>query len=529
VATTKINEMRKVIAAVSPPPIIYNAAEARRQEMYQMLKGKPFYIFDKAQHRAEARRVGGPRCCFNHLVGLPELNGVQHPLYDYQQLIFDKLQSEGKKYLWIKKATGLGISEFFLRYIAWLCTKDDAMRGKRICIITGIRIETAVDHMNRLRALFFKNLDVTFDSKRTVLELNGCTIECFPAEHTDTLRSLVDIRFLLIDEADFFPPQQAQNIRDVAERLIPKTGGEVRIVFVSTPNRPDGLFSKMEVENPSIYDKIFLDWRCGYGKVYSPESIAVARTSPSWGREYELKYHGSAFGNVLLPSTVDAAIELGKEYDPTDEAEIKNPFVLRCIGVDPAWGGSSKFAIVLTQVKTRQYPHGERDVIEVMVAEQHERANFSDMVSRVTDIFRTFNGFRHDVRSLDFPVFVDQSAAGFLSSLRQAVGLEPRYDLLVEKARKAGFTQPRQIQSILGCIQPKLFTHTENAKMLSGLKQLFDQEMVAVNEKFFDLITALRSAYSSDGDTLDKQHSYGNDLIDALMISLSWWKLKKAA
>ena len=29
------------------------------------------------------------------------------------------------KHLWVKKATGLGVTEFMLRLMAWLCTKDD--------------------------------------------------------------------------------------------------------------------------------------------------------------------------------------------------------------------------------------------------------------------------------------------------------------------------------------------------------------------------------------------------------------------
>jgi hypothetical protein len=62
--------------------------------------------------------------------------------------------------------------------------------------------------------------------------------------------------------------------------------------------------------------------------------------------------------------------------------------------------------------------------------------------------------------------------------------------------------------------------------MLSHLKGMFDNQMVAVNEKFIDLIVSLRSAYSEDGDTLSKQHSPHNDIFEALMISLYWWRLQ---
>jgi hypothetical protein len=45
-------------------------------------------------------------------------------------MVFDSLViqngnlSSNNKHLWIKKATGLGVSEFMLRFMAWLCVKD---------------------------------------------------------------------------------------------------------------------------------------------------------------------------------------------------------------------------------------------------------------------------------------------------------------------------------------------------------------------------------------------------------------------
>jgi len=50
-------------------------------------------------------------------------DGVEKPLFDYERKIFEALQSH--KHVWIKKATGLGITEYFLRYIAWLCLRNE--------------------------------------------------------------------------------------------------------------------------------------------------------------------------------------------------------------------------------------------------------------------------------------------------------------------------------------------------------------------------------------------------------------------
>jgi hypothetical protein len=72
---------------------------------------------------------------FNHIIGLPQKGGVARPLYDYEKILFDSLVTkDSNKHLWIKKATGLGI-EFMLRFMAWLCLKDNALSGSQMCIV----------------------------------------------------------------------------------------------------------------------------------------------------------------------------------------------------------------------------------------------------------------------------------------------------------------------------------------------------------------------------------------------------------
>ncbi|MFL6366332.1 MAG: hypothetical protein ACJ71P_18460 [Nitrososphaeraceae archaeon] len=77
-----------------------------------------------------------------------------------RKIIFDSLVTPDgninshRKHLWIKKATGLGISEFMLRLMAWLCLKDDALAGSQMCIVTGPRIDLAIALIDRMKKLF---------------------------------------------------------------------------------------------------------------------------------------------------------------------------------------------------------------------------------------------------------------------------------------------------------------------------------------------------------------------------------------
>ena len=61
------------------------------------------------------------------------------------------------KHLWIKKATGLGISEFMLRFMAWLCVKDNSYRNCQMCIVTGPNQDIAIKLIKRLKGIFEPN------------------------------------------------------------------------------------------------------------------------------------------------------------------------------------------------------------------------------------------------------------------------------------------------------------------------------------------------------------------------------------
>ena len=147
--------------------------ENTRKELFQRLQGKPFWIWDKQQHKLEDIRASGD-CCFNHILGLPQKDGNDKPLYEYEQIIYDSLVTRNSnKHLWIKKATGLGISEFMIRFMAWLCLKDNALSGSQMCIVTGPRIDLAIALIDRMKRLFAGKIGLTdtFDTKKTVIEL----------------------------------------------------------------------------------------------------------------------------------------------------------------------------------------------------------------------------------------------------------------------------------------------------------------------------------------------------------------------
>ena len=85
-------------------------------EIFERLRDKPFWVWNLEEHIQEDVRTKG-ECCFNHIIGLPTKDGLEKPIFDYQQLLYEALLSTDfcnplnhgfkDKHLWIKKATGL--------------------------------------------------------------------------------------------------------------------------------------------------------------------------------------------------------------------------------------------------------------------------------------------------------------------------------------------------------------------------------------------------------------------------------------
>ena len=393
----------------------------QQSRLSEKLDHKPFWIWDVDEHKQEDIDTKG-ECCFNHIIGLPQKDGNDKPLYDYEKLIFDALVAHNtNKHVWIKKTTGLGISEFMLRFMAWLSLKDNALSGSQMCIVTGPRIDLAIALIDRMKNLFSnnssKNLSV-FDTKETVIELNRVKIEAFPSHHLDAMRGLPNVSFILLDEADFFPPGQQQDARDVSERYIAKSNPY--IVMVSTPNTPEGLFERIEKEadETCLYKRIFLDYTYGIGKIYTAEEIEKAKQSPSFEREYNLKYLGK-IGNVFHTKDIEAAIEKGRQYNPDDF----NPygFTSRSMGIDPAYG-SSAFGIVVTE-----YADG---LVQILYAEEYHRSDYNEMLSLAYGLMS-----KYQVDS----VYIDGANPSFIKSLKLQIGEEADYDKVIARYKAEGW------------------------------------------------------------------------------------------
>jgi hypothetical protein len=385
------------------------------------LRNKPFWIWDLEGHKREDIRSQGD-CCFNHIIGLPTKERTAKPMFDYERILHDSLvihedsttmnHDFKHKHLWVKKATGLGVTEFFLRLMAWLGSKDDTYRDGQMCIVTGPNQDIAIKLIKRMKGLFEPH-NITFVNKETVLELNGCTVEAFPSNHLDAYRALDNPKFILLDEADFFRKSEQEDVRHVSERYIAKS--DPYFVMVSTPNAPDGLFENIEKEpeETCIYKRLFLDYTYGLDKIYTREVIEKTKQSPSFEREYDLKYLGR-IGNVFHTKDIDTAAEKGSKYDP----DIVDQYSSKSMGIDPAWG-SSAFVIVITQWVDNH--------IQILHAEEYQRPDYNEMLNVVWKLLKKFNINK---------VYIDGANPSFIRSLKVQIDERPDYEFYIERANK---------------------------------------------------------------------------------------------
>jgi HD superfamily phosphohydrolase YqeK len=65
--------------------------------------------------------------------------------------------------------------------------------------------------------------------------------------------------------------------------------------------------------------------------IYTADEIEKAKQSPSFEREYNLKYLGK-IGNVFHTKDIEAAIEKGRKYNP----DTIIPMSSKSMGIDPA-------------------------------------------------------------------------------------------------------------------------------------------------------------------------------------------------
>jgi hypothetical protein len=391
--------------------------------------------------------------------------------YDYEEELTSILDNNKK--LWVKKATGLGITEWTIRWIAWNCLKDDHWKDTQVdvtaVIITGANQDLTNKVVGRMKSLF----NHEFKTKESVCILNGCRIEAFPTNHLSPARGL-NPKIVMLDEADFFPNRYQDEARTVAERYIPKTNPF--ILLISTPNLPGGLFERMEDEKDNGYVMKQMDYTIGLNKVFKPEDIETAKKSPSFEREYNLKY---GFGSGDIFEGIEEIIE---DYD-------LNVIGGRggCYG-DPAFG-SSNFGVLGGEIRD--------DLLYITEANEFPRPSPSAMLDVMEDMAHRYND----------NCKIDSAHPGFIRDLeeRGIPALPINFGLQIRDHESANMQSLR-------------------SKMTINASQMVKNGKVKVHPNHTKLLAQMRSAQFDIKGGIDKSE-LNADVLDCFIMCC--WDLKE--
>jgi hypothetical protein len=128
-------------------------------------------------------------------------------------------------------------------------------------------LENAEDWISRFKSLFRENFPSIYSEltrqPSTISILNGVRVEAFPSHHVDTMRGLDRVKCIMSDETDYYPPFQQKEVRAVMEGYIGKPNSDPTIALISTPKEPGGLLQQIELEQNSLYYKMFLTYEYG--------------------------------------------------------------------------------------------------------------------------------------------------------------------------------------------------------------------------------------------------------------------------
>jgi hypothetical protein len=307
------------------------------------------------------------------------------------------------------------------------------------------------------------------------------------------------VKFILLDEADYFPTGQQLECRAVAEGYRIKT--RPWIVMVSTPNKPGGLFDTMEREASSNYHRVYFHYSRGIGKIYNPQEIEKEKQQAYFKREYELAY-GYGIGNVFNPTILDTIEILGRAYRELNRSV--GMVTKKSLGIDPGFG-SSQTAFVVTEFID--------SIVRVIYSEQFAGASTAQMVSHAYRIIQRF-GLGNGINK----IFIDGSNPGFIRSLKEALREFVNYDVFIDKAKKDGNRPLFHYMNVI----PVNFS-TEGKNMLGNVKKYADNGWLAIDpDNHKELMLDLRIAQADEEMKLDKTDNT-MDMLDALRLAMEFY------
>lgn len=455
---------------------------------------KPFWIWDQQEHSEQFIKTNG-KCCHVDILGRPQKNGIDFPIFDYQKLICDAIEQNMN--VWILKARGIGLTTFIIYYLTWKILTSHELDHESIFIVSGTREAHANYIKEKMAKLFERNFPLlNIYTKYTELVLKNTWIKVFPTTAVKDLRGYFSAKYIFVDESDYFP----ESVQDeLIHAITPyQTKSNCKIILSSTPFKPLGLMQRIEQDPNSKYFKLKLHYQLGLDKIYNAKEIELRKQDIEFKREFELQYLGKT-GNVFTAQQLDNCINLGLEFsaDKTDKIPV-SLYTLKSVGVDFGFSSSSTAIVTLEHIKT------DRDIIRVIDCELIDKGDPNTIVNLCWEIWQ-----RHNYMNTAY--WIDGSNRAMVNLLKI------RWQESLSWESNDSFDDTTRIR-------PVNF-NTEHKNMLSNLHAVISKGYLAIDPKYDKLLISLRTAYAEELNLKKEQTSF-NDSLDALRLSLKAYQIE---
>ena len=168
----------------------------------------------------------------------------------------------------------------------------------------------------------------------------------------------------------------------------------------------------------------------------------------------------------------------------------------RSMGIDVAWGDTSKFAIVITQYRNKK--------VEVFYAESFEKPQMNEIINHIMRLKQ-----RHHVTK----IYVDGANPEVIRELKARIGEYHDY---------YGRLSEEQIWSLRSSdswqIIPVNF-QKRHREMLQWTYTLMSKKFIKIHSSLQKLIVSLRTAVAVGDWKLDKQQTSYDDVLDSFRVA----------
>lgn len=217
------------------------------------------------------------------------------------------------------------------------------------------------------------------------------------------------------------------------------------------------------------------------------------------------QYYGAEFitvgGNIYKAELIDASVKLARDLLEEPQLEKQQAFNLpKSMGVDPAFGSDSLFAIVITQKRN--------GIIEVIHSEEFPGMDHDQMCRMIVNMMHRYNISK---------VYVDSQMQSVVDKVKSMTG-DPQYEgkRVAMPLRDIPFSKYKVYGVNFGRYGLEMIQHSQ---------RIFSEGIIAIDEtKHSNLLQQLRTAtlINQNGrrPELDKDHYGTMDTYDAFNLSL---------